>query len=161
MKELFLIFGTLLVLAVGGCAPQVDVEAERAAIHKFHDECMTAILAGNVDCFAEEVQLLPRDAPPIKGKKAMGELVSQMIEDPNFSFSHDIVNVEVSRSSDLAYIHYTYELIMSDPEGNPVTEQGKAIYILKKQPQVGWKFLIDIWNTDAESMSDTIVETEQ
>ena len=161
MKILLLVFATLLVVAFGGCAPQLDVEAERAAVHKFHDECMTALLAGNVDCFAEEAQLLPRDAPPIKGKKAIGELVSQLIEDPNFSASHDIVKTEVSRSGDLAYIHYTYELIMSDPEGNPITEQGKAIYILKKQPLVGWKFLIDIWNTDAESTSDTIVEMEQ
>jgi len=151
MKILFPVFTTVLVLAVSGCAPQVDMEAERAAVHKFHDECMAAIPNGIVDCFAEDGQLLPPKAPPIKGKSAIGELVAQVTGDPNFSASHDIVNIEVSHSGDLAYIHYTYELILSDPDGNPIAEQGNAIYILKKQPQAGWKFLFDIWNVDADS----------
>lgn len=150
--KLIPIFATVLVLAVAGCAPQLDLEGEREAIHKFHDECVTALLAGNVDCFAEEAQFLPPNARPLKGKKAIGELVSQMIADPNFSGSHNIVKVDVSRSGDLATIHYTYELNMSDPDGNPVAEHGKAIYVLKKQPQAGWKILIDIWNADPPEM---------
>jgi len=150
MKKQFSNFATL-----------VDMEAERAAIHKFHDECMAVLLAGNVDCFSEDGQLLPPSAPSIKGKGAIGEVVSQMIEDPNFSASHDIINVEVSRSGDLAYIHYIYELTMSGPDGNPITEKGKAIYVLKNQPQAGWKYVIDIWNADDESISDTIVDSEQ
>ena len=161
MKILFSIVTAVLVLAVGGCAPQVDVEAERAAIRKFHDECMTSLQAGNVDCFAEDGQMLPLDAAPIKGRDAVGELVSQFIKDPNFSVSHNIVNAEVSRSGDQAYIHYAYEITMSDHDGNPVAEQGKAIWILKKQPQVGWKILIDTWKADGESMSDALVKTEQ
>lgn len=160
MKKLFSIFVTVLVLAVGGCAPQLDPEAEREAIHKFHDECIKALLSGNVDCFAEEAQFLPPNAPPIKGKKAIGELVTQMIEDPNFSGSHDIVTVEVSRSGDLATIHYTYELVTSAPDGKPVAEHGKAIYILKKQPQAGWKIWIDIWNVDTPEVSAGPVDLE-
>ncbi len=159
MKKLIPICATVLVLVVSGCSPKVDMEVERAAVHKFHDECMTAFLAGNVDCFAEAAQLLPPGASPITGKKAIGGFMSQVIEDPNFSGFHDIVNVEVSRSGDLAYIHYTYEIIVSDPGGSPVAEQGKAVYVLTKQPQAGWKILIDIWNTDAEGASDTVLET--
>ena len=83
MKRLFLIFSTMLTLAIIACAPQVDLEAERVAIEKFHEECLTAQLAGNVDCFAEDGQWLPPGAPPIKGRKAIGELVSQIINDPN------------------------------------------------------------------------------
>jgi uncharacterized protein (TIGR02246 family) len=153
MKKLFSIFASVMVLVVSGCAPQADMEAERAAIHKFHDECMTAMLAGNVDCFAEDGQMLPPHAPPIKGKGAIDELISQIIDDPNFSASHDIVKVDVSRSGDLANIHYTYELIKSDPDGNPITEQGKAIYILRKKPQAGWKIWFDIWNADTPEIN--------
>jgi len=161
MKILFSIVTAVLVLAVSGCAPQVDVEAERAAIRKFHDECLTKMLAGNVDCFAEDGQMLPLDATPIKGRSAIGELVSRMLEDPNFSVSHDVIDVDVFQSGDQAYVHYAYEITMSDHDGNPVAEQGKAIYILKKQPQVGWKILIDTWKADGESMSDALVKTEQ
>jgi ketosteroid isomerase-like protein len=130
------------------CGQQIDLEGQRAAIHKFHDECSKALLTGNVECFAENGQWLPPKAPPITGRDKIGELVSQAIEDPNFSVSHEIVDIDVSDSGDLAYIHYTYKFTSSGPDGNPITEQGKAIYVLKKQPQAGWKILFDIWNTD-------------
>jgi len=156
MKNLLLIITIMPVLVASGCSPQVDAEAERVVIRKFHDECLTAQLAGNVDCFEEDGQWLPPNAPPIKGKGAIGELVSQMIADPNFSVSHDIVSIEVSHSSDLAFIHYNYELTMSDPNGNPVAERGKAIHVLKKRPQAGWKILVDIFNaTHHEIGADT------
>jgi uncharacterized protein (TIGR02246 family) len=155
MKRIFLISTALLLVVTFGCAPQVDMQAERAAIHAFHDECLAAMLVGDLDCFAEDGQALPHGASVIKGRSAIGELISQMIEDPNLSVSHDIVNIEVSRGGDLAYIHYTYELTMSDQDGSPATEYGKGIFTLKKQPQEGWKILIDIWNANNDSLSDS------
>jgi ketosteroid isomerase-like protein len=160
MKKIHSAFAVVSVLAIGGCSPHVDMDAERAAISKFHDECLTKMLAGDVDCFAEDGQMLPLDATAIKGRGAIGQLVSQMIEDPNFSVSHDIINVDISRSGDQAYIHYAFEMIMSDPDGNRVAEQGKAIYILEKQPQVGWKILIDASKANDESETDENAETE-
>lgn len=152
MKKLFPVLAALALVTSSGCAPPVDVEAERAAIRRFHDECINAALAGDVgvtvSCFAEEGQLLPPNASLIKGKDAIGEFLSQIVENPSFSGSHKIAKVEVSRSGDLAYIHYTYELTLNDPDGNPVTEHGKAIYVLKKTATGEWKFLIDIWNAD-------------
>ena len=128
---------------------KADMGAEREAIHRFHDESLTALMAGDISCFAKDGQLLPPNAPPVKGRQAIGELVSQFIKDPNFSASHDIVDVEVSRGGDLAYIYYTYELTVSNPDGSPVTERGKAIYILQRQPEAEWEFLFDIWNSDS------------
>ena len=140
----------LLVFFLNGCAPKVDAAAERAAVHKFHDTCMDAARARDlavwVSCFAEDAQLFPPNAPTIKGKDAIGEVASQIMESPDFSVSHEIVRTGVSRSGDFAYIYYTYELTENGPNGNPVTENGEAIYVLKNQPQAGWKFLIDIWN---------------
>ena len=154
MKNLLPSLATGLVLTLGGCAPQVDTEVERIAIRTFHDECLSAQITGNVDCFAEDGQMLPNEFPPIKGKSVIAEVVPQMISDPNFAVSHDIVDIDVSRSGDLAYIHYTYKFTMSDPGGNPVTEHGNAIYILKKQPQVGWEYLLDLSNSAAEDVGD-------
>ena len=149
MKRLFLITAAVLVVAAVGCAPRVDIEAERAAIHKFHDECLAAMLIGDVGCFAEDGLALPHDALPIAGRDAIGELISKMIEDPNLAVSHDIVNLDISAGGDQAYLHYTYDLTMSDPSGNPATEHGKGVFILKKQSQIGWEILIDIWNADS------------
>ena len=161
MKNLLPSFAAVLVLTLGGCAPQVDTEAELAAIRAFHDECLSAQITGDVECFAEDGQMLPNEFPAIKGKSAIADIVAQIIADPNFSVSHDIIDIEVSRSGDLAYIHYTYKFAMSDPDGNPATEHGNAVYILKKQPQVGWKYIIDISNRVAENGNDTAEATMQ
>jgi predicted ester cyclase len=137
------------------------MNVERDAVHKFHDESLKMLLAGNVGCFSEEGQWLPPNAPLVEGKNSIGEIVSQVIEDPNFSASHEIVDIKVSSSGDLAYIHYTYELTVSDPAGKPDSDYGKGIYVLQKQQQAGWKFLIDIWNSDAEIMHDTVAVPKQ
>ena len=154
MKNLMLTFPTVLVLTLSACAPQVDTEAERAAIRTFHDECLSAQITGDVECFAEDGQMLPNEFPPIKGKGAIAEIVAQIIEDPNFAVAHDIIDIDVSHSGDLAYIHYAYNFTMSDPEGNPATERGNAIYILKRQPHIGWRYLLDLSNRVAEDVRD-------
>ena len=161
MMKRYPVFAAVFVLTVGGCTPQVDVDAEQAAIRDFHDKCLAQLLTGNADCFAEDSQLLPLDATPIKGRSAIGELVSRMLEDPNFSVSHDVIDVDLFQNGDQAYVHYTFEMIMSDSDGNPVAEQGQAIYLLDKQPQVGWQILIDAYKADSENVSDILVETEE
>ena len=161
MKTQLLSFATVLVLTLGGCAPQADTEAERATIRTFHDDCLAAQVTGDVDCFSEDGQMLPNEFPPIKGKSAIADVVAQIIGDPNFSVSHDIIDIDVSQSGDLAYIHYTYEFAMSDSDGNPATEHGNAVFILKKQPQVGWKYIIDISNRVAENDNGTAETTMQ
>jgi predicted ester cyclase len=52
-------------------------------------------------------------------------------------------------------------MIVSGPDGNPVAEQGNAIYYLEKQPRVGWTFLIDAYQTDGDNLSSTPLEAEQ
>ena len=50
MKKLFPIVATLLVLAISGCAPQVDVEADKAAIRDLSDvQWLNAAQAKDVD----------------------------------------------------------------------------------------------------------------
>ena len=49
MKTLFPIVATLLVLAISGCAPQVDIEAEEAAIREMDVEWMNAANAKDVE----------------------------------------------------------------------------------------------------------------
>ena len=50
MKTLFSIVATLLVLAISGCAPQVDVETDKAAIRDLNDvQWLNAAQAKDVD----------------------------------------------------------------------------------------------------------------
>jgi len=158
MKTLFPIVATLLVLAISGCAPQVDLEAEAAAIRSADADCLKAWAAKDVDrglsCYSDDASVLPSNAPIATGKEAIRALWSQLFETPGFALSWDISELEVSRAGDLAYGHGTYELMVNDAAGNPVTERGTWVGVWKKQADGQWKLVADIWNSDLPAPSE-------
>ncbi len=152
MRRLGLFLVALLVFATGGCAPTTDVEADEAAIRETTNEWMNAANAKDVerlvDLYAADASLFPPNAPLVTGKGAIGTVWSEFIESPGFATSLQTTKVEISRAGDLAYMVGTFEDTMNDPEGNPVTDRGKWVVTLKKQPDGAWKIVADIWNSD-------------
>ncbi len=159
MKKLYPALVILLVLAISGCAPQMDVEAEEAAIRETANEWMNAANAKDVerlvDLYAADASLFPPNAPLATGKEAIGTVWSEFIESPGFATSLQTTKVEISRAGDLAYMVGTYEDTTNDPEGNPVTDRGKWLVALKKQPDGAWKIVADIWNSDQPTAAAT------
>ncbi len=159
MKTLFSIVATLLVLAISGCAPQVDVEAEAAAIREATDvEWLEAGQAKDLDRFVsfytDDASLFLPNAPIVTGKEAIRSGMSQAFSTPGFAISWQTTNIEVSRAGDLAYSYGTYEETANDPEGNPVSERGKWVAIWEKQPDGSWKVVIEILNSDGPAPSE-------
>ena len=158
MKSLFSIVATLLVLAASGCAPQVDVAVEEAAIRSEDADCLKAWAAKDVDlglsCYSDDASVFPSNAPIATGKEAIRALWSQVFETPGFALSWDISKLEVSRAGDLAYAYGTYEQTVNDPEGNPITERGKWVGVYKKQADGQWKMVADIGNSDGPAAGE-------
>ncbi len=158
MKKLFPIVASLLVLAISGCAPQVDVEAEAAAIRRADADCLKAWAAKDIDrglsCYSDDASVFHSNAPIATGKEAIRALWSQVFETPGYAASWDISKLEVSRAGDIAYGHGTYESMVNDAAGNPVTERGKWVGVWKKQADGQWKLVIDIWNSDGPAASE-------
>ncbi len=152
MRRLGLFLVALLVFATGGCAPTADGEADEAAIRETTNEWMNAANAKDVerlvDLYAADASVFPPNAPLATGKEAISTVWSEFIESPGFATSLQTTKVEISRAGDLAYMVGTYEDTMNDPEGNPVTDRGKWVVALKKQPDGAWKMVADIWNSD-------------
>jgi uncharacterized protein (TIGR02246 family) len=159
MKKLFPIVATVLVLAISGCAPQVDVEADKAAIRDLSDvQWLNAEQAKDVDSvlsvFADNASLFPPNASIVTGIEAIRARLSEEYSGPRVAISWQTTKVEVSRSGDLAYSHGTHEVTVNDPEGNPVTDKGKWVTVWEKQPDGTWKVVADIWNTDQPAASE-------
>jgi uncharacterized protein (TIGR02246 family) len=159
MKKLFPIVATVLVLAISGCAPQVDVEADKAAIRDLSDvQWLNAEQAKDVDSvlsvFADNASLFPPNASIVTGIEAIRARLSEEYSGPRVAISWQTTKVEVSRSGDLAYSHGTHEVTVNDPEGNPVTDKGKWVTVWEKQPDGTWKVVVDIWNTDQPAASE-------
>ena len=159
MKTLFPIVATLLVLAISGCAPQVDVEADKAAIRDLQDvQWLNAAQAKDVDTalsfYADDALVLPPNAPIVTGKEAIRARHSEVYSGPGFAVTWQTTKIEVSRAGDLGYTLATLEGTVNDAEGNPVTRQGKDFHVWKKQPDGTWKVVIDIWNFDGPAASE-------
>ena len=152
MKKLYPVLATLLALAAVGCAPQVDVQAEEAAIREALTEAWNAVAAKDVDKFisicADEDIMFPPNAPIATGKQRVREYMSQLFATPGFAVSREQPRVEVSRAGDLAYTWDTAEFTLNDPKGNPVTQQMKHVVVWKKQADGTWKIVADIFNFD-------------
>ena len=69
MRRIVTSLAALLVLAVSGCAPQVDVEAERAAVLEAFFEAKQAVAAKDmesfVSVFADGASRFPPNAPDL------------------------------------------------------------------------------------------------
>ena len=157
MKKLFPIVATLFVLAISGCAPQVDVAADEAAIRSALDVGMLGAakeknVEGVLVYYTDDASLLPPDAPIASGKEAIRAVWTQLLANPDVSWQ--TTRVEVSSASDLAYATGTYEITVDASEDNPVSEIGKWVVVLKKQSDATWKHVVGIFNTDQPAASE-------
>ena len=158
MKKLFPILTTLLVLAVSGCTPSVDIVADRAAIRDvtaqreqaWNDKDVERVLSFNT----EDSSWFPPNAPIATGQEAMRALFSQIVESPGFALFAETTAVEVSRAGDVAYSPGVYEITVNDSEGNPITTVGKWVSVWKKQADGSWKVVAHIWNPDGPAASE-------
>jgi len=157
MKKLFPIVATLLVLVISGCAPQVDVEADKAAIRSAADVGMLgAAKENNVEgilvYYTDDASFLPPDAPIASGKEAIRAVWTQLLA--NSDVSWQTTRVEVSSAGDLAYATGTYKITVDASDDNPVSEIGKWVAVWKKQADGSWKCVADIFNSDQPAASE-------
>ena len=160
MEKLFLVLATVLVLAASGCAPQVDVEAEAAAIRELTDvEWMEAGQAKDVERWVsfhtDDALLFPPNAPLVTGKEAIRAVTSELLSNPGYEASWQTTKVEVARSGDLAYSYGPQKITVNDVEGNPVTDQQKWVAVWKKQADGTWKCVALILNSDGPAAAAT------
>lgn len=135
MKQIQTYSYQLLMIAVlaTGCAKLPDIAADEASIRKTDSDMVAALNARDVDrwltFFATDAKMMPPGSPPVIGKEAIRRMIAELMTIPNFAVAHHLESVVVSRSGDLAYVSYSYELTVKDAKGQPVTERGKDISI--------------------------------
>jgi ketosteroid isomerase-like protein len=134
-----------------GPPPQpVHASDEEAAIRRADTELVAAANAHDVDrwmkCFAPEAKMMPPNEPPIVGAEAIRKVAVEMMAIPEFAVVHRLEKVEVSRSGDMGWVSYSFELTVRDANGRPVTQKGKDISLYRKASDGSWKVIVDIWS---------------
>lgn len=141
----------VILLAISGCTPKVDLEAERNAIRNADAEWskLTASKGaeGYLELAADNISTMPPNEPLVSGKEAARQWATKLIGSPGFSVSWQPTGAEVSTSGDLGYTMGTYELKMQ-AEGTPINDHGKYVTVWRKQADGSWKVVADIFNSD-------------
>jgi ketosteroid isomerase-like protein len=97
--------------------------------------------------YAPDATVLPPNAATVHGRPAISDFLASF---PTITtFNAGMVTAE--GNGDLAYVHGTYHLEMSTPDG-PVADDGKYIEIWKRQPDGSWRIAYDIINSDLPAM---------
>ena len=155
MMKISHLFALAMTISVIGCAPEsgepIDLDAERLAIleaDRAWSETPPDVEAF-VSAFADGGRFLPPEAPEAHSREAIQEAVSGMFSLPGFSLSWSPNFAGVSQAGDLGYSIGAFEFTMDDPEGNPVTRNGKYTTVWKKQEDGQWKVVSDTFNFDS------------
>ena len=150
MKKLLLIVATLLVLAVSGCAPQVDEEADAAAVRNVFDEATAALNPGGgdiVDLDTEDAVVMYANGPAAIGKEAIRTRQQGFADQVTFEESRSVE--EVVASGDWAFVRWTGTGTVIPKDGGESSEfDRKGITIFQRQADKSWKIARVIWNSE-------------
>ena len=150
MKKLFPIVATLLVLAISGCAPQVDVEADAAAVRSAFDEATAALNPGGgdiVDLDTEDAVIMYAGELAAIGKEAIRAREQAFRDQATFEETRSVDEVVVS--GDWAFVRWAGTGTMTPKDGSePSVFDRKGIAILQRQPDNSWKMARVIWNSN-------------
>ncbi len=151
MKKLLLTVATLLVFAVGGCAPQVDVEAD-AAIRRLptDDWCKAEAdrdIEAKLKLFTTDAVLMPRAEPNVIGQQAIRAWHEIEWEGTKYECSGTVDEVQVF--GDWGMVRGTYSGLFTPASGAPRRVSGKFLCTVRRQADGSWKLAHVIWNSDS------------
>ena len=101
---------------------------------------------GIVSCFTEDAMLMPPNLEVIQGR----EVILNWIHAFGFKpIRHQIELTAIEGYGDLAYARGTYsEEYTMDGVNGPISDEGKLLYILRKNADGEWKIAIEMWSSD-------------
>lgn len=144
----------LFLASVAACEKNTEGAhaADAQAIRTAELEAVHAFNEGNIDgymaAYPADSAWLPPNAPTVAGAESIRALASQLAANPGFAFDVEVETVEVSGDGEMAYLVGTYELTLSDADGNLGIDYGKFVEIWKKHPDESWNHVLAIWNSN-------------
>lgn len=149
-KSLFI--STLLLITSGCQEKKVDQKEESEKLMQASRDWAVAAASRDIDktvsYWTDDAVLFSAGRPELKGRKAIRDMVTESLNDNNFSISWEPISAEVSESGDLGYLIEKSKIIMKDSTGAEKVKTFKGVTIWKKQKDGTWKNAIDIMSPD-------------
>jgi uncharacterized protein (TIGR02246 family) len=151
LNWIFLILLLPLVFTFNSCnSHRVDPKVEGEKLMKLSREWSRLVATDSIEkvlsFWADDAVCLFPGQPPIKGKKAINEMLKSSV--PGTEVSWEPKEAYVSSEGDMAYVFAQNYIKMPDSTGHVTTTFNKSIEIWKKQGDGSWKCVVDMYNLD-------------
>jgi ketosteroid isomerase-like protein len=121
----------------------VLLEADRA----FDREVSARGIEGWVDFFADDSRMFPDSRNIVEGKTGIRGLMSPLFSNPDFRLRWQPLGGDIAACGDLGYTFGHSTSRRRNAAGEMGDYFGKYVTIWKKQPDGGWKAVLDIGNS--------------
>ena len=147
-----------LALALSACSGsddsmQAEVSASKTELGQMNRDFAAALNAKDAQAaaalYAEDAVLIPPGEPLVRGRDAIEDYWRAAIE------AGDIRDVSVETmdalsSGSLGYETGSFVLTANGPDGEAVTDRGRYIELLRREPDGRWLSTHGIWNASPE-----------
>lgn len=147
----------LLFVFLTGCGEtKIDTKSEGERLMQISREWSKSAATDDVEktlsYWADDAVMMSSGQPPLKGKKAIREMVEGTSKIPGFKISWVPLSVSVSKSGDMAYMIERNQITMNDTLGKPMTKFGTAVTIWRKESDGTWKNIVEIMNDEPSQL---------
>ena len=142
-----------LVTAVGvmlaglACGRSGAARSDPAALLKADRAFAQATAERRLEGFAsfleEDVTTIRPNSPVLKGKIALVERWSGLLQDPEATITWKPLRAVIAASGDLGFTVGSYEVTKASGRGRKAAGSGKYVTIWRKQPDGAWKVTFD------------------
>lgn len=92
--------------------------------------------------------VIPPGLPEVVGKTALRQYVKSSMQIPGFRITWTSRDVAFSPDGNLAYMFSRNTVTMDTPDGTPLTDEGRAVTIWRRESDGEWRCAVDIWNAE-------------
>jgi uncharacterized protein (TIGR02246 family) len=127
-----------------------DEEAIRAADLAWSKAAGDKDAAKFASFYAENAVLMAPGMAETKGRDAIQQAMTTMVQDPNFALSFAPTKIVVAKSGDMAYDIGEFQLTTSDKKKKASTLKATYVVVWGKQMDGSWKALVDAPTTTGD-----------
>ena len=131
----------------------MDLDAEKVRLIRRDSEWARVASEGRdidriLSYWTDDAVVLPPAVPTIVGKTALRQYVESSLQVPGFQIRWSSSDVVLSPDGNLAYMFSKNAVTLDGQNGAPVTMNGRAVTIWRREPDGEWRCAVDIWNAE-------------
>ena len=101
--------------------------------------------------WTDDAVVLPPGLPPVVGKSALRGYVESSLQIPGFRITWSSSEAFFSPDGNLGYVFSKNAVTMNGPDGVPMTMNGRAVTVWRRESDGEWRCAVDIWNAEPEA----------